>query len=69
MSHDDEVKKPDMAGISCPLPISRYDKVQLAHGGGGHLMNELIEEFLRPAFAAGRMEPSTTGGPAPRIVR
>ena len=51
MSHDDEVKKPDMAGISCPLPISRYDKVQLAHGGGGHLMNELIEEFLRPAFA------------------
>jgi len=38
-------------GIACPLPISRYDKVQLAHGGGGRLMNDLIEEFLRPAFA------------------
>lgn len=38
-------------GLACPMPLSRYDKVQLAHGGGGKLMSELIEELLRPVLA------------------
>lgn len=51
MSGDEVIDELDIERISCPLPLSRYDRVQLAHGGGGRLMNELIEEFLRPAFA------------------
>ncbi|MCX7880004.1 MAG: hydrogenase expression/formation protein HypE [Ignavibacteria bacterium] len=34
--------------LSCPLPITNYDKILLAHGGGGSLMHDLIEKlFLR----------------------
>lgn len=28
---------------NCPVPISKYDKVVLGHGGGGKLSNNLIE--------------------------
>ncbi|NLF72954.1 MAG: hydrogenase expression/formation protein HypE [Candidatus Anammoximicrobium sp.] len=37
--------------MSCPAPLSRYDTVQLAHGGGGRLMRSLIEGLLLPQFA------------------
>ncbi len=36
--------------LSCPPPL-RHATVQLAHGGGGRLMRELIEEVFLPAFA------------------
>jgi hydrogenase expression/formation protein HypE len=36
--------------LSCPSPL-RHATVQLAHGGGGRLMRELIEELFLPAFA------------------
>lgn len=36
--------------LSCPLPIRRYERVVMAHGGGGRLMQELIEQVFRPAF-------------------
>ena len=36
---------------SCPVPIGSYPHVLLAHGGGGRLMEELIEKVFRPAFA------------------
>lgn len=33
---------------SCPLPITKYDTVTLAHGGGGRLSNSLIHDlFIR----------------------
>lgn len=35
---------------SCPIPISDYPEVQLAHGGGGRLMRQLIERMLVPSF-------------------
>jgi hydrogenase expression/formation protein HypE len=41
----------DGAGFSCPIPIARYPHVLLAHGGGGHLMHQLIEQMFLPAFA------------------
>ena len=34
----------------CPLPISDYPQVLLAHGGGGSLMNSLIEKMFFEAF-------------------
>ncbi len=35
---------------SCPIPISEYPTVQLAHGGGGKLMHNLIEKMFYPLF-------------------
>lgn len=42
----------DPLSISCPTPLSRYDTVQLAHGGGGRLMRNLIEGLFLPQFAS-----------------
>ncbi len=36
--------------LSCPLPISDYPAVQLAHGGGGKLMHQLIEKLFMGQF-------------------
>jgi hydrogenase expression/formation protein HypE len=38
--------------LSCPIPLSDYATVQLAHGGGGRVMRNLIESMFLPAFAA-----------------
>jgi len=35
---------------SCPIPISDYPNVLLAHGGGGRLMHQLIERVFLAAF-------------------
>ncbi|WP_224246312.1 hydrogenase expression/formation protein HypE [Hyalangium gracile] len=42
--------------LSCPVPL-KHSTVQLAHGGGGRLMRQLIEEvFLEPLPASPLME-------------
>jgi hydrogenase expression/formation protein HypE len=35
---------------ACPIPISQYPHVLLAHGGGGKLMHQLIERMFLAAF-------------------
>jgi len=35
---------------SCPIPLSDYPTVQLAHGGGGKLMQQLIGKMFRSVF-------------------
>jgi hydrogenase expression/formation protein HypE len=40
----------DPPAFACPVPIGRYPHVLLAHGGGGRLTNELIEQLFLPAF-------------------
>ena len=35
----------DDFNLCCPVPLSDYATVQLAHGGGGRLMRNLIEGF------------------------
>jgi hydrogenase expression/formation protein HypE len=35
---------------SCPIPISDYPKVLMAHGGGGRLMQQLLEKIFLPSF-------------------
>jgi hydrogenase expression/formation protein HypE len=35
---------------SCPIPKSEYDKVLLAHGGGGTLMHQLIQKMFISQF-------------------
>ncbi len=37
---------------SCPIPLSDHPTVQMAHGGGGRLMRQLIEGMFLPAFGA-----------------
>ncbi len=37
-------------GWECPLPISEYPHILLAHGGGGKLMHRLIDKVFEPAF-------------------
>ncbi|MCS6903296.1 MAG: hydrogenase expression/formation protein HypE [Candidatus Bipolaricaulota bacterium] len=41
----------DDFALSCPIPISEYPQVLLAHGGGGRLMHQLIEKIFGIAFA------------------
>lgn len=40
-----------MMNLSCPIPISDYPTVTLAHGGGGALMHQLITRMFAKAFA------------------
>ena len=39
-----------VCGFSCPIPIGQYPHVLLAHGGGGQLTHQLIEQLFLPAF-------------------
>lgn len=36
--------------LECPAPSTNTDHVQLAHGGGGRRMHELLEGLLLPSF-------------------
>ena len=40
----------------CPIPITDYPQVLMAHGGGGKLMHDLIEKVFVPAFSNPLME-------------
>ncbi len=37
---------------TCPIPISQYPVVTMAHGGGGKLMHNLIEKMFMPEFSS-----------------
>ena len=36
--------------LQCPIPIAQYPQIQMAHGGGGRLMNQLIQGMFAPFF-------------------
>ena len=38
------------SGLSCPIPITEYERVLLAHGGGGTLSHQLIEKMFFSQF-------------------
>lgn len=46
----EENKQINIEDYSCPLPITDYDKVMMAHGGGGTLSHQLIEKIFLPQF-------------------
>jgi hydrogenase expression/formation protein HypE len=37
--------------LNCPIPFADYPQVLLAHGGGGKLMQQLIEKIFQASFA------------------
>lgn len=43
-------------GLSCPIPLSDYPNVLLAHGGGGKLMHQLIEKMFVSSFKNSLLE-------------
>jgi hydrogenase expression/formation protein HypE len=36
--------------LECPLPLEKYDIVQMSHGSGGRIMDELIRELYQKHF-------------------
>ena len=43
-------KKNILDDMSCPLPFNDYDTITMAHGGGGKVMNSLIEKMFMHYF-------------------
>ncbi|OPL18673.1 MAG: hydrogenase expression/formation protein HypE [Candidatus Aegiribacteria sp. MLS_C] len=41
----------ELNDMACPIPISDYPKVTMAHGGGGRLMNQLIDRMIIGTFS------------------
>ncbi len=37
--------------LSCPFPIQDYPQILMAHGGGGRLMHQLLDNMFLPAFS------------------
>lgn len=50
-----------LTNLQCPIPISDYPTVLLAHGGGGRLTQMLIERMIAPTFANPALEPLHDG--------
>lgn len=51
--------------LSCPVPISDYPVVLLAHGGGGTLTHQLIERMFLPTFKNSLLEARHDGALLP----
>jgi len=50
-----------LLGASCPLPITNYKEIVLAHGSGGKLSHQLIEKIVLPQFRNELLEPLHDG--------
>jgi hydrogenase expression/formation protein HypE len=48
-------------GFACPLPITEYKNILLAHGGGGRLSHNLIQKLFVQRFKNEFLEPMHDG--------
>ncbi len=48
--NNDNMTTASIFNLQCPIPISEYPTITLAHGGGGRLTQMLIEKMFAPAF-------------------
>lgn len=46
---------------SCPIPVSEYPEVTMAHGGGGRLMHDLISRMMFRVFSNPALEEQHDG--------
>jgi hydrogenase expression/formation protein HypE len=51
--------------FTCPLPASSTDRIQLAHGGGGRLTQQLIDRIFLPAFSTPELDARHDGAVFP----
>ena len=51
----------DFAGASCPIPISEYPCVLMAHGGGGKLSQHMIRKMFLSQFSSDLLQPLHDG--------
>jgi hydrogenase expression/formation protein HypE len=57
-----EPKPPADFAPACPAPLTQTDRILLAHGGGGRLMNRLIEKVLAPPLGNAALDARHDGG-------
>ena len=50
-----------MLAASCPLPITNYKEIVLAHGSGGRLSHDLLSKIILPEFANELLAPLHDG--------
>ena len=46
---------------SCPIPITNYNEIVLAHGSGGKLSHQLMEKLILPQFQNDLLDPLHDG--------
>lgn len=56
---------PSLLGSFCPLPISDYKEIVLAHGSGGKLSQRLIDKLVLPQFGNELLNPLHDGAVVP----
>ena len=56
-----ESERESFLTASCPLPITNYKQIVLAHGSGGKLSHQLIEKMVLPQFRNELLEPLHDG--------
>jgi hydrogenase expression/formation protein HypE len=62
MMEQSEMDKTELSkGLACPLPISDYKNVLLAHGGGGKLTHQLIQKIFLNQFRSQLLAPLHDG--------
>ena len=50
MTNDEFTGDAALLAASCPLPITNYKEIVLAHGSGGKLSHQLMEKLVLPQF-------------------
>jgi hydrogenase expression/formation protein HypE len=50
MTNDEFAGDASLLAASCPLPITNYKEIVLAHGSGGKLSHQLMEKLVLPQF-------------------
>jgi len=55
------VDQESLLGASCPLPITNYKEIVLAHGSGGTLSRQLVDKIILPQFRNELLEPLHDG--------
>jgi hydrogenase expression/formation protein HypE len=61
MTNDELAGGGSLLTASCPLPITNYKEIVLAHGSGGKLSHQLIEKLVLPQFRNEFLEPLHDG--------
>jgi hydrogenase expression/formation protein HypE len=56
-----ETADASLLGAFCPIPITNYNEIVLAHGSGGKLSHQLMEKMVLPQFRNELLEPLHDG--------